>query len=135
MKKPYGIEEWDGYPMPEVHKDRKPLTEEEEERIREQLKENLKSVKVIKRGDNEDYNNVQKRVNEILYPLKKTIDKIAAEVVRGEWGNGEERYRKLTEAGYNYDQVQRRVNQILYKYFFRLSIREGRQPIFYKGEM
>lgn len=50
MKKPYGVEEWDGYPMPEVPKNRKPLTEEEEKRIREQLKENLKSVRVIKRG-------------------------------------------------------------------------------------
>lgn len=61
-----------------------------------------------------NYDDVQKRVNEILYPPKKTIDEIAAEVIRGEWGNGEERYRRLTEAGYNYDQVQRAVNQILY---------------------
>lgn len=61
-----------------------------------------------------NYDEVQKRVNEILYPPKKTIDEIAAEVIRGEWGNGEERYRRLTEAGYNYDQVQRAVNQMLY---------------------
>lgn len=61
-----------------------------------------------------NYDEIQKRVNEILYPPKKTIDEIAAEVIRGEWGNGEERYRRLTEAGYNYDQVQRAVNQILY---------------------
>lgn len=61
-----------------------------------------------------NYDEVQKRVNEILYPPKKTLEEIAAEVIRGEWGNGEERYRRLTEAGYNYDQVQRAVNQILY---------------------
>ncbi len=61
-----------------------------------------------------NYDDVQKRVNEILYPPKKTLEEIAAEVIRGEWGNGEERYRRLTEAGYNYDQVQRAVNQLLY---------------------
>lgn len=61
------------------------------------------------------YDDVQKRVNELLYPPKKALDEIAAEVIRGEWGAGTERYRKLTEAGYDYDRVQRRVNEILYK--------------------
>lgn len=61
------------------------------------------------------YGDVQKRVNEILYPPKKSLDEVANEVIRGEWGSGEERYRKLTEAGYNADAVQRKVNQILYK--------------------
>lgn len=61
------------------------------------------------------YNDVQKRVNEILYPPKKPLDEIANEVIRGDWSAGEERYKKLTEAGYNYEAVQRRVNQILYK--------------------
>ena len=61
------------------------------------------------------YGDVQKRVNEILYPPKKSLDEVANEVIRGEWGNGEERYKKLTEAGYNADAVQRKVNQILYK--------------------
>ena len=57
---------------------------------------------------------MQKRVNEILYPPKKPLDEIAEEVIRGEWGNGEERYRRLTDAGYNYEQVMRRVNEMLY---------------------
>lgn len=61
------------------------------------------------------YDDVQKRVNEILYPPKKPLDEIANEVIRGDWSAGEERYKKLTEAGYNYEAVQRRVNQILYK--------------------
>lgn len=61
-----------------------------------------------------DYDAVQKRVNEILYPPLKPLDEVAREVIRGEWGNGEERYRRLTEAGYDYYQVQRRVNEILY---------------------
>lgn len=61
-----------------------------------------------------DYDAVQKRVNEILYPPLKPIDEVAREVIRGDWGNGEERYRRLTEAGYDYYQVQRKVNEILY---------------------
>lgn len=43
----------------------------------------------------------------------KTIDEIAREVIAGKWGSGEERKRRLTEAGYNYSEVQARVNQIL----------------------
>ena len=58
-----------------------------------------------------DYNAVQKRVNEKLY--KKTVDEIANEVIRGEWGNGEERKELLTAAGYDYSEVQRKVNEKL----------------------
>lgn len=60
------------------------------------------------------YDDVQARVNEILYAPKKTIDELAEEVIRGEWGAGDMRFRRLTEAGYDYYQVQRRVNQMLY---------------------
>lgn len=45
----------------------------------------------------------------------KTIDEIAREVIAGKWGSGEERKRRLTEAGYNYSEVQAKVNQILKK--------------------
>ena len=49
-----------------------------------------------------------------LKPYKvKSIDELAREVIQGKWGNGMERYTKLTNAGYNYDEVQRRVNEIL----------------------
>ena len=58
-----------------------------------------------------DYNAVQKRVNEKLY--KKTVDEIAKEVIRGDWGNGAERKERLTAAGYDYSEVQRRVNQLM----------------------
>ena len=44
---------------------------------------------------------------------KKTIEQLALEVIRGEWGAGEERERLLTQAGYDYQAVQRRVNEIL----------------------
>lgn len=41
---------------------------------------------------------------------KKSNEEVAAEVVRGEWGNGAERMRRLEEAGYNYRAVQAIVN-------------------------
>ena len=44
---------------------------------------------------------------------KKTIDELAYEVLEGKWGSGDERKRRLTEAGYDYDAVQARVNEIL----------------------
>lgn len=44
---------------------------------------------------------------------KKTIDEIAKEVIRGLWGNGQERKDRLTKAGYSYTEVQKRVNQLL----------------------
>lgn len=46
---------------------------------------------------------------------KKTIDEVALEVIRGDWGNGDERVKRLTASGYNYNEVQKRVNQMIYK--------------------
>lgn len=42
------------------------------------------------------------------------IDKLAREVIRGNWDNGDARKQKLTAAGHDYYKVQARVNQILY---------------------
>ena len=44
---------------------------------------------------------------------KKSIDTIAREVIRGDWGNGAEREKKLKAAGYDYNAVQKRVNELL----------------------
>ena len=44
---------------------------------------------------------------------KKSVDEIAKEVIRGDWGNADERKKKLTAAGYDYDAVQKRVNELL----------------------
>lgn len=38
---------------------------------------------------------------------------LAREVIRGDWGNGQERIDKLTAAGYDYSAVQSIVNQML----------------------
>lgn len=44
---------------------------------------------------------------------KKTNEEIAKEVIAGKWGNGEDRKKRLTEAGYNYKSVQTLVNKLL----------------------
>ena len=41
------------------------------------------------------------------------VEEIAKEVIRGNWGNGQERKDKLAAAGYNYDEVQAKVNELL----------------------
>lgn len=43
----------------------------------------------------------------------KTVDELAREVIRGKWGVGADRRKRLTAAGYSYDAVQRRVNALL----------------------
>lgn len=43
----------------------------------------------------------------------KPLDSIALEVINGNWGNGAERKKRLTEAGYDYKAVQTLVNAIL----------------------
>ena len=47
-----------------------------------------------------------------VQPQLKPIDEVAREVIRGEWGNGQERVDKLTQAGYDYSAVQARVNEL-----------------------
>ena len=44
-------------------------------------------------------------------PAKKTNEQIADEVIAGKWGNGADRKKRLTEAGYNYDAIQAIVDQ------------------------
>lgn len=44
---------------------------------------------------------------------KKSNEEIAKECIRGDWGNGQERYDRLTEAGYDYDTIQNLVNEML----------------------
>ena len=46
---------------------------------------------------------------------KKTNEEIAKEVIRGNWGVGQERKDKLTAAGYDYSAVQSIVNELMKK--------------------
>ena len=64
---------------------------------------------------------VQDKVNELLgvsggtttQPAKKDLTTIAREVIAGKWGNGADRAKRLTAAGYDAQAVQNRVNQLL----------------------
>lgn len=65
-----------------------------------------------------DYNTVQAKVNEILSGSSssspsKSIDTIAKEVIRGDWGNGADRKQRVSAAGYDYAAVQAKVNELL----------------------
>lgn len=79
----------------------------------EERKEKLKAEGLT----DEQIKAIQDKVNEILLNQPqielKGNEEIAKEVIAGLWGNGEERYNRLTEAGYNYDIVQGIVNQML----------------------
>lgn len=44
---------------------------------------------------------------------KKSVETLAKEVIAGKWGNGDERRKKLTAAGYDYSAVQEKVNSLL----------------------
>ena len=82
------------------------LTDEEKDTVKDLFL--LTSKPIIYIANVEE---VQDRVNELLAEDKKSIDEIANEVIRGEWGNGEERKKRLRDAGYDYDAVQKRVNE------------------------
>jgi len=61
---------------------------------------------------------VQDRVNSILnggqgYDDYTNLDDVANEVIQGLWGNGQERFDNLTNAGYDAQAVQNRVNELL----------------------
>lgn len=51
----------------------------------------------------------------ISYDTKpiKTLEEVAQEVIDGKWGNGEERKKKLKDAGWNYLIVQQTVNRMV----------------------
>ena len=49
------------------------------------------------------------------FPKRKlTVYEVAQEVIRGDWGNGDERKLRLKAAGYDPAEVQREVNRLLY---------------------
>lgn len=56
---------------------------------------------------------IAKEVNARLNPSKKTVDQVAREVIKGLWGNGQERKERLTKAGYDYTSIQKRVNELI----------------------
>ena len=63
----------------------------------------------------EAYNQSKNPAKSQNVPMKKSTGQLADEVIRGIWGNGEDRKRRLEEAGYNYQEVQNEVNRRLKK--------------------
>ena len=59
-----------------------------------------------------DYFGVTFREKEQAQPAK-SVDEVAREVIRGEWGTGSDRRQRLEAAGYDYNAVQDCVNAIL----------------------
>ena len=55
------------------------------------------------------------RGNTPVKPQSKPIDQIANEVIAGQWGDGADRKKRLTDAGYDYNAVQNAVNAKLAK--------------------
>lgn len=49
----------------------------------------------------------------LVYNKHKTATELAREVISGKWGNGAERKKRLTAAGYNPAEVQKQVNILL----------------------
>lgn len=65
-----------------------------------------------------NYSEVQAAVNAKLSgstptAAKKSVSEIAKEVIAGKWGNGDDRKKKLSAAGYDYNTVQKEVNRQL----------------------
>lgn len=61
---------------------------------------------------NVDMNYMYNDVRNATQAVKKSNEEIAQEVINGLWGNGEERKKKLTSAGYNYSAIQKIVNEL-----------------------
>lgn len=59
------------------------------------------------------YRDLIKEISGSTPTPSKSIDELANEVINGQWGNGEERKQRLTDAGYNYNAVQEAVNNKL----------------------
>lgn len=59
-----------------------------------------------------DYDEVQRRVNEIIGGKQYSITVVAKEVITGKWGNGTIRRNALKRAGYDPDEVQKKVNEL-----------------------
>ena len=56
---------------------------------------------------------VNAKLNPVSTTSKKSVEEIAKEVIKGLWGNGQDRKSRLTKAGYDYSEVQKKVNELL----------------------
>lgn len=63
-------------------------------------------------ADNAEWNAFRERVKAILTAGAKPLALIAQEIIDGRWGNGDERVKRLMNAGYVPAEVQKRVNAL-----------------------
>lgn len=63
----------------------------------------------------------------------KSDDEIVQEIMKGLWGNGEERKQKLQNAGYEYNSIQSKVNEFIRQNSNRKSNEEIAKEIVKKG--
>ena len=65
--------------------------------------------------------------------VRKSEDEIVQEIMKGLWGNGEERKQKLQNAGYEYNSIQSKVNEFVRQNSNRKSNEEIAKEIVEKG--
>ena len=88
----------------------------------------FKAIYMLQKNKYSSYTSEQLTVlaNKILYRLQlqceehanqwlEKANEIAKEVIRGNWGNADDRRKRLTEAGYDAAEVQRYVNTLMQK--------------------
>lgn len=63
---------------------------------------------IIQKSVNAELNNTSSEVS-----TKKSNETIAQEIIKGQWGNGEDRKNKVIAAGYDYVAIQKIVNDKL----------------------
>ena len=98
-----------------------PLDGEEQENA-DPAKDVSETVSDVKAGVETMVNSTNDAINQLkdkLFGSKKNmtdakVQELAESVIRGDYGNGEERYQKLSDAGYSYSRVQTKVNDIVY---------------------
>jgi tape measure domain-containing protein len=82
--------------------------------------------KLLESGLSKGFSSLAKKITKVLEPAKKAanmatkvtgalsdLGKMANKVIRGDFGNGAERIKKLTKAGENYYKIQNEVNKKL----------------------
>ena len=81
---------------------------------------------ILKSALGKGFSDIGKKVKSMMDPVKKSADgikkvvdsvkdyeKVVSEIIRGNWGNGQERYNALTKAGYDWAHAQNMVNEKL----------------------
>lgn len=64
-------------------------------------------------GDKDAWLKYANASRETSQPIKKTIEEVAKDVIKGFYGNGQERRNRLSADGYDPNEVQNKVNEIL----------------------